>query len=41
VVCGAKLIVLIGISVWYAPGAASAALVETIAKNEKKYLPVV
>ena len=33
---GATLTKLIGTSAWYAPGAAGAALVETIVRDEKK-----
>jgi malate dehydrogenase len=36
---GATLTKLIGTSAWYAPGAAGAALVETILRDEKKLFP--
>ena len=36
---GATLTKLIGTSAWYAPGAASAALVESIVRDEKKVFP--
>lgn len=36
---GATLTKLIGTSAWYAPGAAGAALVETIVRDEKKLFP--
>lgn len=36
---GATLTKLLGTSAWYAPGAAAAALVETIIRNEKKVFP--
>lgn len=36
---GATLTKLIGTSAWYAPGAASAALVESIVRNEKRLFP--
>lgn len=36
---GATLTKLLGTSAWYAPGAAGAALVESIVRNEKKILP--
>jgi malate dehydrogenase len=36
---GATLTKLIGTSAWYAPGAAGAALVESIVRNEKKLYP--
>ncbi len=35
---GATLTKLIGTSAWYAPGAAGAAMVETILRNEKKLI---
>jgi len=36
---GATLTKLIGTSAWYAPGAAGAALVESIVRDEKKVFP--
>jgi malate dehydrogenase len=36
---GATLTKLLGTSAWYAPGAAGAALVESIIRNEKKVFP--
>lgn len=36
---GATLTKLLGTSAWYAPGAAGAALVESIVRNEKKVFP--
>ncbi|MBS1616402.1 MAG: malate dehydrogenase, partial [Bacteroidetes bacterium] len=36
---GATLTKLLGTSAWYAPGAAGAALVEAIVRNERKVLP--
>jgi len=36
---GATLTKLLGTSAWYAPGAAAAALVESIIRNEKKVFP--
>jgi malate dehydrogenase len=36
---GATLTGLLGTSAWYAPGAAGAALVETIVRDEKKLMP--
>src|ERR1700748_1908729 len=36
---GATLTKLLGTSAWYAPGAAAAALVESIVRNEKKVFP--
>jgi malate dehydrogenase len=36
---GATLTKLIGTSAWYAPGAAGAAMVEAIVRDEKNYLP--
>jgi malate dehydrogenase len=36
---GATLTKLLGTSAWYAPGAAGAALVESIIRNEKKVMP--
>jgi malate dehydrogenase len=37
---GGELVALMGTSAWYAPGAATAQMVEAIIKNEKKILPV-
>ncbi|RYE23881.1 MAG: malate dehydrogenase, partial [Sphingobacteriales bacterium] len=36
---GATLTKLLGTSAWYAPGAAGAALVESIVRNQKKVFP--
>jgi malate dehydrogenase len=36
---GATLTALLGTSAWYAPGAAGAALVESIVRDEKKVFP--
>jgi malate dehydrogenase len=36
---GATLTGLLGTSAWYAPGAAGAALVETIARDQKRIVP--
>jgi malate dehydrogenase len=36
---GATLTGLLGTSAWYAPGAAGAALVESIVRDEKKLMP--
>src|SRR5690606_780238 len=36
---GATLTKLLGTSAWYAPGAAGAALVESIIRNQKKIFP--
>ena len=36
---GATLTGLLGTSAWYAPGAAGAALVEAIVRDEKKMMP--
>lgn len=37
---GKELVDLLGVSAWYAPGAAAAEMVEAIVKNERRVLPV-
>jgi len=37
---GKELVDLLGVSAWYAPGAAAAEMVEAVVKNERRVLPV-